>query len=58
MAKINVFHGAALFFFFAGLMFGVSILFIVMASRYQMREFVGAAETESAAKQKLSDEEG
>jgi POT family proton-dependent oligopeptide transporter len=45
IARLNVFHGAMEFHFFAGLMFFVAIIFSITASRYKMRDFVekGAA---------------
>ena len=40
IAKINVFTGSGEFFFFAGLMFVVSIIFVISASRYKVRNFI------------------
>jgi POT family proton-dependent oligopeptide transporter len=40
VAKMNVFDGATQFFFFAGLMFAVSIIFIFSAIRYQVRDYI------------------
>jgi POT family proton-dependent oligopeptide transporter len=40
IAKIDVFTGAHEFFFFAGLMFLVSIVFVIGAVRYKAREFI------------------
>jgi POT family proton-dependent oligopeptide transporter len=41
VAKINVFQGAMFFYFFAGLMFLVSLIFIVSASRYKVKNYLG-----------------
>jgi POT family proton-dependent oligopeptide transporter len=38
--KINVFEGATAFFFYAGLMAAVSLIFIIGASRYKVRDYV------------------
>jgi POT family proton-dependent oligopeptide transporter len=40
VARINVFTGSGEFFFFAGLMFAVSLIFVVTAARYKVRNFV------------------
>jgi POT family proton-dependent oligopeptide transporter len=40
IAKLNVFTGAGEFFFFAGLMFLVSIVFVISAMRYKVRDFI------------------
>ncbi len=39
IAELNVFQGAMYFYFFAGLMFLVSIIFICSAARYRVRTF-------------------
>jgi len=41
VARINVFQGAMYFYFFAGLMFLVSIIFVLSAARYKVRNYVG-----------------
>jgi POT family proton-dependent oligopeptide transporter len=43
IARLNVFHGSAEFYFFAGLMFAVSLIFVWTASRYKTRDYVGVA---------------
>ena len=43
IAKLNVFQGAMSFYFFAGLMFLVSILFVMSAARYKVRNYVEKA---------------
>ena len=43
VAKINIFHGAMEFHFFAVLMFVVSLIFVFTASRYKVRDFVEKA---------------
>jgi len=40
VAQVNVFQGAMYFYFFAGLMFLVSILFVWSAARYKVRSYV------------------
>jgi POT family proton-dependent oligopeptide transporter len=40
IAKLNIFQGSMYFYFFAGLMFLVSIVFVWSASRYKVRSFV------------------
>jgi len=40
VARINVFHGAMEFYFFAGLMFVVSLVFMISATRYKVRNFI------------------
>jgi POT family proton-dependent oligopeptide transporter len=40
IAKLNVFQGAVFFYFFAGLMFLVSIIFVWSASRYKVRNYL------------------
>lgn len=42
VSEINVFKGAAFFFFFAGLMAAVSGIFIWMAARYKVRDYFEA----------------
>jgi POT family proton-dependent oligopeptide transporter len=44
VARINVFTGAGEFFFFAGLMFVVAVIFSITASRYKVRNFIEKAE--------------
>ncbi|MEK7858166.1 MAG: POT family MFS transporter [Elusimicrobiota bacterium] len=39
ISKINVFEGSAFFFFFAGLMGFVSLIFVWTASRYKVRDY-------------------
>jgi POT family proton-dependent oligopeptide transporter len=39
VSQVNVFEGAMFFWFFAALMFGVSLIFIWAASRYKVREY-------------------
>jgi POT family proton-dependent oligopeptide transporter len=39
VSEINVFQGASFFFFFAGLMAAVSLVFIWTAARYQVRDY-------------------
>jgi POT family proton-dependent oligopeptide transporter len=45
MAKLNVFQGSMFFYFFAGLMFLVSLVFMMSASRYKVRSYMGASNT-------------
>lgn len=40
VARVNVFHGAMEFHFFAALMFVVSLIFAFTAARYKVRDFV------------------
>ena len=40
VAKINVFQGALFFFFFAGLMGVVALIFMAAASRYRVRNYI------------------
>jgi POT family proton-dependent oligopeptide transporter len=40
IAKLNVFQGAGEFYFFGGLMFAVSIVFVISAIRYKVRTFI------------------
>lgn len=40
VAKINVFSGSGEFFFYAALMFTVSIVFVISAIRYKVRNFI------------------
>jgi POT family proton-dependent oligopeptide transporter len=40
VSEINRFHGAAYFVFFTGLMAGVSVLFLWIASRYKVRSYL------------------
>jgi proton-dependent oligopeptide transporter, POT family len=40
VAKANVFEGAMFFYFFAGLMFTISIIFMMSAAKYKVRNFV------------------
>ncbi len=40
IAKLNIFQGALFFYFFAGLMFLVSIIFVLSAARYKVRSYV------------------
>ncbi|MFH2203998.1 MAG: POT family MFS transporter [Elusimicrobiota bacterium] len=40
ISKINIFEGAWFFFFFAGLMAAVSLIFIWSAARYRVRDYV------------------
>jgi POT family proton-dependent oligopeptide transporter len=42
IAKINVFQGSMFFYFFAGLMFLVSLIFIMSASRYKVKNYLSA----------------
>jgi len=44
VAKINIFTGPNEFFFFAGLMFLVSIVFVIGAIRYKVRNFIESTE--------------
>lgn len=45
IARVNVFHGSSYFYFFAGLMLAVSLLFGIVAMTYKMKNFMekGAA---------------
>jgi POT family proton-dependent oligopeptide transporter len=43
VARLNVFQGAGEFYFFAGLMFAVSFVFIWTASRYKTRDYIAHA---------------
>lgn len=49
IAKMNVFQGALFFYFFAGLMFLVSLIFIVSASRYRVKNHLGTANSFATA---------
>ncbi len=49
IAKINVFQGSAEFYFFGALMFAVSIVFAITASRYKMRNFIESGNTGAPA---------
>ena len=40
VSAINKFHGATYFLFFAGIMAGLSLVFVWMASRYKVREYI------------------
>ena len=40
VSAINKFHGATYFLFFAGIMAGLSLVFVWMASRYKVRNYV------------------
>jgi proton-dependent oligopeptide transporter, POT family len=40
VSKINVFTGAGEFYFYAALMFAVSIVFVISAIRYKVRNFI------------------
>jgi len=40
MAELNIFQGAMYFYFFAGLMFLVSIIFIISAAKYRVRNYL------------------
>jgi len=40
VAKINVFQGSLYFFFFAGLMGAVALIFMAAASRYRVRNYI------------------
>lgn len=44
VTKLNVFEGAMFFYFFAGLMFTVALIFILSAARYRVRNFIERAE--------------
>lgn len=44
VAKINVFQGAMEFYFYAGLMAAVAVIFVITASRYKVRTFMQSAE--------------
>jgi POT family proton-dependent oligopeptide transporter len=44
IAKLNIFQGAMFFYFFAVLMFIVSIIFVMSASRYKVKNYVEAEE--------------
>lgn len=41
--QVNHFSGAMFFYFFAGLTFAVSIIFIILTIRYKMRNFIESA---------------
>jgi POT family proton-dependent oligopeptide transporter len=40
IAKLNFFDGAMYFYFFAALMFGVSIIFVISAMKYKVQDFL------------------
>lgn len=40
VSKVNVFQGSQFFYFYAGLMFVVSLFFVFSASRYKVRSFL------------------
>lgn len=40
IAKLNIFQGALYFYFFAGLMFLVSMIFVLSAARYKVRSYI------------------
>lgn len=42
IAKLNIFQGSMYFYFFAALMFLVSIIFVLSASRYKVKNYVNA----------------
>ncbi len=45
VAQLNVFQGASYFYFFAGLMFLVSIIFMRSASKYQVKSYLEGVPT-------------
>jgi POT family proton-dependent oligopeptide transporter len=49
IAKLNVFQGALFFYFFAALMFLVSLIFIVSASRYRVKNHLGTSNSLATA---------
>jgi POT family proton-dependent oligopeptide transporter len=40
VAGLNKFSGAGEFYFFAGLMFAVSVVFVISAMRYKVRSYI------------------
>ncbi|MEW6057037.1 MAG: POT family MFS transporter [Bdellovibrionota bacterium] len=40
ISKVNIFQGANFFFFFAVMMLAVSVIFIISAARYKVRDFL------------------
>jgi POT family proton-dependent oligopeptide transporter len=45
--QINIFSGGSYFMFFAAMMFLISLIFIIAASRYQVREYIEQGPTEA-----------
>lgn len=49
ISKINIFTGASEFFFYAALMAAVSVIFIISAARYKVRDYMGKGTASGAS---------